>query len=122
VPDLVGYRIERVPDLPDDNPLPIVPDWCCEILSPTTARDDRILKLPLYARSGVGWVWIVEPWHRTVEVFETVNERPALMVAARDDEMLVIPPFTGELSIASWWAPQGTPGAPGGAAPPDEAR
>lgn len=47
VPDLFGYRVGRVPELPDENPLTIVPDGCCEVLSPTTARDDRALKLPL---------------------------------------------------------------------------
>jgi Uma2 family endonuclease len=50
VPDLAGWRVERVPDLPDENPLAVLPDWCCEILSPRTARDDKRLTLPLYAR------------------------------------------------------------------------
>jgi len=45
VPDLAGWRVERVPDLPDENPLTVLPDWCCEILSPRTARDDKRLKL-----------------------------------------------------------------------------
>jgi Uma2 family endonuclease len=35
VPDLAGWRVERVPELPDENPIPIAPDWACEILSPT---------------------------------------------------------------------------------------
>jgi len=119
VPDLVGYRVELVPDLPDDNPIPIVPDWCCEILSPSTAREDRILKLPLYARSGVTWVWLVEPGLRTVEVFETVHQRPALTVVAGDEEAPVLPPFEGAFTLASWWAPRREePGAGGEGAKP----
>jgi Uma2 family endonuclease len=118
VPDLVGYRIERVPDLPEDNPLPIVPDWCCEVLSPSTVRDDRIIKLPLYASSGVGWIWIVEPALRTVEVFETVSGRASLMLTARDDQTIVLPPFNGPIELASWWLPPPIPGAVPVAAPP----
>ena len=47
VPDLAGWRVDRVPELPDENPLTLVPDWVCEVLSSTTERDDRRLKLPL---------------------------------------------------------------------------
>jgi Uma2 family endonuclease len=103
VPDLCGFRVERVPDLPDDDPLTILPDWCCEILSPRTARDDVAVKLPLYGRSGVGWIWIVDPMRRLIEVFEAVGGRPALTAAAMDDERVVLPPFDGELTVGSWW-------------------
>ena len=105
VPDLCGFRVKRVPELPEENPLTILPDWCCEILSPRTARDDRTVKLPLYARSGVAWCWIVDPMRRLVEVFETVNGRPALTAAAKDDERMTLPPFNGEIDVSSWWVP-----------------
>lgn len=105
VPDLCGFRVERVPELPDQNPLSILPDWCCEVLSPHTARDDVTIKLPLYARSGVQWTWIVDPMRRLVEVFETVSGRPALTATAKDDEPVVLPPFDGELVVGGWWLP-----------------
>jgi Uma2 family endonuclease len=97
--------VERVPELPDQNPLTILPDWCCEVLSPRTARDDVAIKLPLYARSGVAWSWIVDPMRRLVEVFETVSGRPALTATAKDDELVALPPFNGELEVGSWWLP-----------------
>lgn len=103
VPDVCGFRVERVPELPDENPLTILPDWCCEILSPSTARIDVTLKLPLYARAGVPWIWIVDPMRRLVEVFETVSGRPALTATAKDDECVVLPPFDGEIAVESWW-------------------
>ena len=56
VPDIAGWRVERVPRLPEENPLTVIPDWCCEVLSPSTARPDRVLKLPLYAQAGVQWI------------------------------------------------------------------
>ncbi|MBK8257706.1 MAG: Uma2 family endonuclease [Polyangiaceae bacterium] len=103
VPDLSGFRVEHVPELPDENPIAIVPDWCCEILSPTTARDDRRLKLPLYAATGVPWVWLVDPELRLVEVFETVDGRPALTATGSSEECVRLPPFDGEIELASWW-------------------
>jgi Uma2 family endonuclease len=57
VPDLAGWRRERVPQLP--NPTD-VPDWICEVLSPSTARLDRAKKLPIYARTGVQYSWIID--------------------------------------------------------------
>ncbi|WP_437959916.1 Uma2 family endonuclease [Sorangium sp. So ce119] len=105
VPDLSGFRVERVPELPEDNPLAILPDWCCEVLSPRTASDDLAIKLPFYARSGVAWVWIVDPTHRLVEVFETVGGRPTLAAIARDQDRIALPPFDGEISVGPWWLP-----------------
>lgn len=105
VPDLCGFRVERVADLPDENPLTIVPDWCCEVLSPRTARDDVAVKLPLYARSGVPWIWMVDPMRRLVEVFETLDGRPALTAIAKEDERIALPPFNGEVHVEKWWVP-----------------
>ncbi len=105
VPDLCGFRVERVPELPDDNPLTILPDWCCEILSPRTAREDVTVKLPRYARSGIQWIWIVDPMRCLVEVFETVDGRPALTATAKEDERVVLPPFDGEIAVGAWWIP-----------------
>ena len=105
VPDLAGWRTERVSVLPDENPLTVLPDWCCEILSPTTARDDKRLKLPLFARSNVPWCWLVDPGLRLVEVYQTVNGLPTLVTTAQEDERLVIPPFEHEISLEGWWLP-----------------
>lgn len=109
VPDLAGWRVERVPDLPDENPLTVLPEWCCEILSPRTARDDKRLKLPLYARSGVPWSWLVDPALRLVEVYRTVNGLPALVTTAQEDERRVLPPFELELALEGWWLPGPAP-------------
>jgi Uma2 family endonuclease len=103
VPDLAGWRIERVPALPEENPLTVVPDFCCEILSPSTAADDRTLKLPLYARSGVAWVWLVDPAAHTVECFESVAGKPTLSLTARDSDSPVLPPFDATFPLAGWW-------------------
>src|SRR5687767_11802679 len=80
-----------------------LPDWCCEILSPTTARDDKGKKLPLYASCGVPWSWLVDPELRLVEVYQTVSGLPALVTTAQDDDRRVVPPFDIEIAFADWW-------------------
>lgn len=69
------------------------------------------MKLPLFARSGVPWIWIVDPNRRTVEVFETIDGRPALTAVASDEPRAFLPPF-GDLDISSWWLPEPAPPSP----------
>lgn len=106
VPDVSGWRLDVPPSFVDANPIEVVPDFCCEILSPSTARDDRRLKLPLYARAGVGFIWLVDPELRLVEVYCTENQRPFLTLAAKDEDVLKLPPFEGEIDVGRWWQPQ----------------
>jgi len=104
VPDCSGWRVDRVPKLPVDNPMTLVPDWCCEILSPSTTKVDRMLKLPIYATAGAKWVWLVDPEVHTVEVFETIGGHATRVAGARDDDRVTLPPFDGEASLAEWWS------------------
>lgn len=67
VPDIAGWRRERLPTLPETAWLGVAPDWVCEVLSPATAQTDRSIKLPLYAGQGVGHCWLVDPLLRTLE-------------------------------------------------------
>jgi Uma2 family endonuclease len=103
VPDLAGWRADEHPELPDDNPLRIVPAWCAEVLSPSTASDDRTLKLPLYASTGVAHVWLIDPDLGTIEVYESIEKRPTLVATARGAEVVRLPPFATELTLARWW-------------------
>lgn len=45
------------------------PDFIIEILSPSTRRHDRLVKLNLYQRAGVREYWIVDPEYKSVQVF-----------------------------------------------------
>lgn len=103
VPDLAGWRADEHAELPDDNPLRIVPDWCAEILSPSTASSDRTRKLPLFASTGVTHVWLVDPELHTLEVYETIDGRPTLVAVGRDDDVVALPPFGAEVSLRAWW-------------------
>lgn len=75
VPDIAGWRRERMPKLPKDAHFTLAPDWVCEVLSKSTTAVDRAEKMPIYAREGVRYAWLVEPVARTLEVFVLSPER-----------------------------------------------
>ena len=68
VPDLAGWRRERMPTLPSTAWFTVAPDWVCEVLSPSTAIVDRTRKQDIYREHGVPWLWFVDPTARTIEV------------------------------------------------------
>ncbi|MDI3285291.1 Uma2 family endonuclease [Polyangium sp. 15x6] len=105
-PDLVGVRRERLPD-PDVLPIPVVPDWICEVLSPSNEPHDRVTKKNLYARYGVRWYWIVDPAARILEVFE-LRDGLWVNVASYDEHATArVPPFEAvELPMARIFLPR----------------
>ncbi len=102
-PDLAGWRVERVPEIPDENPIDLVPDWCCEVLSPSTAADDIRIKLPNTIRAGVPFVWIIEPTDHLVQVFGALDGKPVLVTTASDEEAARLPPFDLEIDVRRLW-------------------
>jgi len=102
-PDLAGWRVERAGELPEDNPIAIVPDWCCEVLSPSTAADDVRIKLPGYIASGVPFVWIIEPAGHLVQVFGGRDGKPVLVTTASDEQGVRLPPFDLEIDVRRLW-------------------
>jgi Uma2 family endonuclease len=105
VPDLAGWRRERMPNIPDDHRFEIVPDWVCEILSPSTAKKDRVLKLPLYAHYQVRHVWLIDPLAKTLEAFALTEQGWLLIATLQDDDAVSVPPFDAiSFSLADLWA------------------
>ena len=105
VPDLAGWRRERMPALPDAAAFELAPDWLCEVLSPGTAAIDRTEKMPIYAREGVQHVWLVDPIARTLEVFRLNEGRWVLVTAQREDARVRAEPFEAfELELSGLWA------------------
>ncbi len=91
-PDLAGWRLERYEE-PEDNPIRLVPDWICEVLSPSTARSDRAEKMPLFAEHGVQHLWIVDPAMKTLEIYR--REGPLWIVVSSHgaDDVISPEPF-----------------------------
>jgi Uma2 family endonuclease len=105
VPDLAGWRREKMPVIPEDHRFEVAPDWVCEILSPSTAKLDRIKKLPLYAHYGVGHVWLVDPLARTLEAYSLHADQWLLVATLQDDEPVSVVPFDAiSFSLADLWA------------------
>lgn len=104
VPDLAGWRRERMPEIPHSHRFEVVPDWVCEILSPGTVKKDRVQKLPLYARYGVGHCWLVDPLERTLEAYELRDGLWTLLATLEDDAPVTLPPFAAvTFSLAELW-------------------
>ena len=104
VPDLAGWRRERMPDYPDTAYFTLAPDWICEIPSASTRKLDLVNKRPIYAREGVGHLWLVDPTDRTLEAFERHDREWALIATAKDDDPVSIPPFDAiTFSLGDLW-------------------
>lgn len=105
VPDLAGWRRERMPQLPETAWFDLAPDWACEILSPATARVDRTEKMPIYASWGVTHLWLVDPDLRTLEVYVNRDGRWLLLATLSEDAHVCQPPFDAiTFGLAALWA------------------
>ncbi len=104
VPDLAGWRKERMPKLPSEAYFTMVPDWVCEILSPSNARLDRVKKVPKYAQYGVKYLWLVNPREKTLEVFRLENSAWVLIQTFVEADKVKIQPFEAvEFDLGSLW-------------------
>jgi len=105
VPDLAGWQRERMPEQPRTAYYELPPDWACEVLSPSTARLDRVRKVPIYARARVPYVWLVTPTEQTLEVFHLDGESYRLIATHGGDEVVRAEPFSAvELELVALWA------------------
>lgn len=106
VPDLAGWKLERMPVLLDVAAFTLAPDWVCEIISPSTARVDRVHKPTIYARAGVLHLWLADPAARTLEVYELRSGLYVRLQAFAGDVRVRAAPFDAvELDIGGWWLP-----------------
>jgi len=104
VPDLAGWRRDRLPEVPDEPWMSLAPDWVCEVASPSTERIDRVNKLPIYARAGVAHTWLVNPTNRTLEIFRRGDSAWTLVAVHGADEVVRAEPFDAiELDLGALW-------------------
>ena len=104
VPDLAGWRRERMPELPGTAYFTLTPDWVCEVLSSSTRKVDLHEKRPVYAREGLAHLWLIDPTDRTLEAFELHDGQWLLIASAKDDEPVSIRPFDAiTFSLGDLW-------------------
>jgi len=104
VPDLAGWRRERMPSFPDVAWFSLAPDWVCEVLSPSTALIDRTRKQDIYREHGVDWLWFVDPAARIIEVLH--RDEASWMVSGTfgGEGEARIPPFDAvAIDVGALW-------------------
>jgi Uma2 family endonuclease len=108
VPDLAGWRRERMPDAIGATDAPpsydLAPDWVCEILSTSTEATDRGKKMRIYRREGVGHAWLINPITQTLEVYRLESGRWVLLDTFEENDVVRVEPFDAiELPLAVLW-------------------
>jgi Uma2 family endonuclease len=106
VPDLAGWRQERMPELPTNHIFSVTPDWICEVISPSSGRLDRLKKMPIYLREGVDYAWIVDPEQQTLEAYRHQGDLWNLVGTYGEESVARIQPFEDiEINLALIWGP-----------------
>jgi Uma2 family endonuclease len=104
VPDLAGWKRERMPRMPSVAHFKLRPDWVCEVSSPSTAALDRNRKLGVYAREGIPHCWIVDPLVKTLEIFRLEGGTWVVADTYAGIERIRAEPFDAvELDLKRWW-------------------
>lgn len=93
VPDLAGWRLDRLKKIRNQAYMTQPPHWVCEILSPATETIDRRQKLKIYAREGVEHVWLMDPVKRTLEVLRLAEGRWLTVTTLADHAIAQAEPF-----------------------------
>jgi Uma2 family endonuclease len=105
VPELTGWRRERMPKIPRVAAFELAPDWICEVLSPSTAAMDRVDKLPIYGRHHVTHAWLLDPLAQTLEILRLTQQRWLLVGTHYGAAKVRAEPFeTLELELSVLWA------------------
>ena len=106
VPDIAGWRRERMPVYPDTAYFTLAPDWVCEVLSPSTRKLDLGGKSAVYARAGVRYIWFVDPIARSLEANVLRGGKWVESAMLYDDATVSLPPFEAiSFNLGDLWLP-----------------
>jgi Uma2 family endonuclease len=104
VPDIAGWRREKMPDMPSKAYVEIAPDWVCEILSESTEDYDRKDKREIYGKLGVSHIWLLDPRSKVLEVFQLTAGHWMLIGTYKGHDGVKAPPFNAiEFSLGALW-------------------
>ena len=107
VPDIAGWKRERLTPFPETAFIETPPDWLAEVLSPSTQTIDRTDKLTVYAEFGVGHCWYVDPIAKTLEVLALTGGKWLLAATFKNSDPVTAPPFEAHtFTLDVLWAPE----------------
>jgi Uma2 family endonuclease len=92
-PDIVGWRRENMPELPDSRPIRIRPDWVCEVLSKSNAANDLVKKFRGYHAARVPHYWVVDPRNESLVVYRYTPDGYLTALTAVTGETVRAEPF-----------------------------
>ena len=106
VPDIAAWKSSRVgPDFYAQSWISIVPDWICEIQSPSTARIDRVTKRRVYQDLQVPYYWLLDPIAKTLEAMKLSKQGWLSVGSFGGDDRVTAEPFLDlELDLSLFWA------------------
>ena len=106
VPDLAGWKKERLASQPKNKSgTTVVPDWVCEVLSPSNARLDRVVKVPKYASHGVNHLWLNNPGEKTLEAYALDKGKWVLLSTHAESDKVRVAPFEAiEFDLGGLWS------------------
>ncbi|MGA2936177.1 MAG: Uma2 family endonuclease [Syntrophobacteraceae bacterium] len=111
VPDVAAWKRARFPVDEGHNWISVSPAWICEVLSPRTARMDKTGKMPVYARSGVQHLWLIDPLARTLDAFRLEEGKWVVIGLFVQNDRVRVEPFQETLlDLSDLWL-EGTPQA-----------
>lgn len=93
VPDLAGWRRERLPAMPGTAYVEVAPDWVCEVISRSTEKHDRGAKRHIYAEAGVAYLWMLDPLARLLEGFSLAEGKWVLAGTFSESDDVSAAPF-----------------------------
>jgi Uma2 family endonuclease len=104
VPDVAGWRQDRLPELPRDEYIRAVPDWVCEILTPFTRRYNLLVKKDYYARLGVPHLWLADRAANTLTAYQLESGNWVDVGTYADEIAACIPPFeAANIDVKGLW-------------------
>ena len=97
IPDIVFLTNEQLEKVGGESHIKLAPALAVEVVSPgrENARRDRVKKLRVYGKFGVGEYWVADPEARTVEIYRPAEGALALVATISGDEAITSPLLPG---------------------------
>ena len=93
VPDIAGWQLDTIQKISTDHKFTVMPDWVCEVLSPSTRKKDLEVKLPLYGKSGIPFAWYLDPQAQTLDAYENRAGSLVQFASLKYNDPVCLPPF-----------------------------